>query len=165
MSTADFYNHPDFPEYLIAASGRVFSLRSGRFLKPGRMGRYLGSTITHADGSLVKRYMHRLVLEAVVGPCPPQMEARHLNGDRHDNRAINLVWGTHKQNENDKLAHGTPPRGSRNGQAKLTWDQARQIRALGQAGMVQRRIAEQFNVSLMTVNRIVRGESWQEVPS
>jgi hypothetical protein len=154
--------HPDFPRYRVTPDGRVFSLRSKRFLKPQRMGEYLGLMITHANGQIVKRYMHRLVLEAAVGPCPPGMEGRHINGNRHDNRATNLIWGTHSRNERDKVAHGTAPRGSRNGQAKLTWDQARQIRALGQAGAVQRRIAEQFNVSLMTINRIVRGESWQE---
>lgn len=163
--TTEFHRHPDFPQYLVTPSGEVFSLRSKRFLKPQAMGEYLGLMITHSNGSIVKRYLHRLVLEATVGPCPPGMEARHINGDRRDNRATNLIWGTHRSNERDKIEHGTAPRGARNGQAKLTWDQARQIHRLGQAGTVQRRIAEQFHVSLMTVNRIVRGESWREAAS
>lgn len=158
----ELYTHPEFPHYLVSPAGRVFSVRSGRFLKPCRVGEYLGQMITHVDGRIVKRYMHRLVLEAIVGPCPPGMQARHLNGDRHDNSATNLVWGTKRENEADKVFHGTAPCGTRNGMAKLTWRQARQVRALVRAGTVQRRVAAQLGVSPMTISRIVRGESWRE---
>jgi hypothetical protein len=164
MTDTTLYRHPEFPQYLIAPNGQVFSLRSGRFLKPQRMGEYTGLMITHASGVIVKRYIHRLVLEAVVGPCPEGMEARHLNGNRHDNRSTNLTWGTKSQNECDKAKHGTAPRGTHNGMAKLTWRQVREIRALSRTGTIQRRIAAQFGVSLMTVNRVIRGESWQESP-
>lgn len=156
------HEHPEFPAYLVSADGRIYSQRSRRFLKPIRLGDYLGVMITHASGQIVKRYLHRLVLEAVVGPCPSGLQARHLNGNRHDNRAANLAWGTKRRNESDKVAHGTAPRGDRNGAAKLTWHQVREIRGLLRAGAVQRRVAEQFQVSPMTVSRIVRGESWQE---
>lgn len=160
--TADFLTHPDFPHYRVTPDGRVYSLRSKRFLKPQPMGVYLGLIITHADGSLVHRYVHRLVLEAVAGPCPAGMEARHLNGDRYDNKASNLAWGTKSENYEDKIAHGTSPHGDRNPMARLTWHQVREIRALKQAGIMQLRIAEQFGVSPMTVSRIIRGESWVE---
>jgi hypothetical protein len=126
------------------------------------MGQYLGLTINDASGAIVKRYMHRLVLEAMVGACPGGMQARHLNGDKHDNRTANLAWGTKRQNESDKVRHGTAPRGTRNAAAKLTWHQVREIRMLSRTGAVQRRIAEQFRVSPMTVSRIVRGQSWME---
>ncbi len=159
---ATFHEHPEFPHYLVTSAGQVFSRRSGRFLKPAQMGKYTGLMITHASGTIVKRYMHRLVLEVTSGPCPPGMQARHLNGDRHDNRAANWAWGTKRENEEDKMAHGTTPRGSRNAMAKLTWHQVGEIRALCLAGTVQRRIAEQFGISPMTVSRIARGESWQE---
>lgn len=161
--TDKLFEHPEFPLYLVSPAGQVFSLRAGRFLKPIRMGEYLGLMITHASGDIVKRYVHRLVLEAVVGICPPGMQARHLNGDRHDNSALNLAWGTKGQNEGDKIAHGTDPCGIRNGMAKLTWHQARRIREMVHAGTPQRRLAEQLGVSPMTISRVVRGESWREV--
>lgn len=53
------------------------------------------------------RYVHRLVLEAFVGPCPPGMECRHLNGDSGDNHLRNLQWGTPSENQFDKVRHGT----------------------------------------------------------
>lgn len=154
--------HPDFPLYLIEPTGRIYSIRSKRFLKPCMMGNYLGLMITDANGVNVHRYIHRLVLEATMGACPEGAEARHLNGDRFDNRAANLAWGTKSENAHDKIAHGTSPDGERNPMAKLTWQQVRAIRAAHCSGTMQRRLAEQFGVSKMTVSRIVRGMSWRE---
>jgi len=154
------HQHPEFPLYLITSAGRVFSVRSDRFLRPLQMGKYLGLQISNAEGNLAKRYVHRLVLEALTGPCPAGMEARHLNGQRHDNRACNLAWGTHQENVADQRGHGTALIGSRNPMAKLTWDQVREIRAMVQAGSTQRQAVDRFGVSPMTVSRIVRGTAW-----
>ena len=159
---AEFLEHPEFPRYRVTPDGRIYSLRAGRFLKPIQVGKYLGVTITHADGRIVHRTVHRLVLEVTAGPRPPGRVARHLNGDRYDNRSSNLAWGTVRQNAADKVRHGTDPRGTRNPMAKLTWQQVRQIRAMASAGTMQRRIARQFHVSPMTISRVVRGETWKE---
>ena len=52
------------------------------------------------------RYIHRLVLEAFVGPCPDGMEALHGNGDPADNRLANLRYGTRSDNMFDLVKHG-----------------------------------------------------------
>lgn len=57
--------------------------------------------------------VHTLVLSAFVGPKPAGMEARHLDGDRTNNRLSNLVWGTHSENLEDQVAHGTHPHASK----------------------------------------------------
>lgn len=51
--------------------------------------------------------VHHLVLWAFVGPAPPKMECRHLNGNPADNRPENLKWGTRRENVHDAIAHGT----------------------------------------------------------
>lgn len=53
------------------------------------------------------RYVHRLVLEAFVGPCPKGMQCRHLNGIPTDNRLENLRWGTPSEDNYDRVRHGT----------------------------------------------------------
>lgn len=58
-------------------------------------------------GSTWCRSVHRLVLEAFVGPCPDGMEVRHLNGNKTDNRLENLRYGTRYENMRDQVAHGT----------------------------------------------------------
>ena len=50
--------------------------------------------------------VHVLVLEAFSGPRPEGCEARHLDGDRHNNAAANLAWGTPEQNWEDRRSHG-----------------------------------------------------------
>jgi hypothetical protein len=51
--------------------------------------------------------VHQLVLAAFVGPKQPGMITRHLNGDRLDNRLVNLAYGTPSENNFDKVSHGT----------------------------------------------------------
>lgn len=51
--------------------------------------------------------VHQLVCEAFHGPRPVDHEVRHLNGDKTDNRASNLAWGTSRENHQDTLRHGT----------------------------------------------------------
>lgn len=51
--------------------------------------------------------IHRLVLEAFVGPCPEGMEACHWNGVPSDNRVKNLRWDTRAANVADSVRVGT----------------------------------------------------------
>lgn len=52
-------------------------------------------------------YIHRLVLEAFVGPCPEGMEGCHNDGTASNNRLSNLRWDTSIANAQDKARHGT----------------------------------------------------------
>ena len=73
--------------------------------------------VTHPNGHLQvhlsrnnsrrTRWVHRLVLAAVVGPAPDGVVARHRNGDPGDNRVANLEWGTHSENLHDQVRHGS----------------------------------------------------------
>ncbi len=50
--------------------------------------------------------IHRLVLEAFNGPCPPKMESCHNDGNQENNSIGNLRWDTHSNNMLDKTKHG-----------------------------------------------------------
>lgn len=65
------------------------------------------------DGCQRSPLVHRLVLAAFVGPAPDDTEALHGDGDRTNNRLVNLSWGTHSENAQDQLAHGTHPQASK----------------------------------------------------
>ena len=59
------------------------------------------------DGkSRYNAHVHRLMMEAFVGPCPERMEVCHNNGDGADNRLENLRYGTRSDNVQDMLRHG-----------------------------------------------------------
>ena len=94
--------------YAVSSRGRV---RSGeKILRPG-VGTtgYRATRLVGPDGRRRLYKVHRLVLEAFVGPCPEGQEARHLDGDRLNNALENLAWGTRSENAQDRTVHGTNP--------------------------------------------------------
>jgi hypothetical protein len=101
-------------KYEIGDQGSVMSLlgRKPRTLTPIRqhaghlmVNLYGGDTVNRHGWT--PRFVHHLVLEAFVGPCPDGHVCRHLNGDPADNRTANLAWGTHSENGLDSVVHGT----------------------------------------------------------
>lgn len=146
--------------YNVDEHGRVWSNRSGRYLKPS----------INADGYLVVRisvgvrnklvYVHHLVLESYMGPRPFGKVCRHLNGNHADCRRVNLIWGTPAENELDKIVHGRTNRGCRNGNAKLQIGDVHMIR---NSKGTQQEIASAFGVSRYTVSAIRSGKLWSHV--
>lgn len=63
--------------------------------------------LTSPGGQKINKYVHQVVLSTFMGPCPPGMEVRHLNGLPSDNRLENLAYGTKSENARDRLSHGT----------------------------------------------------------
>ena len=101
--------------------------------------------------------LHRLVAEAFVAGREEGLEAAHSNGDKSDNRAVNLEWKTSKENHADKRTHGTSGK-------KLTIEDARAIRKVYDTGeLTQTEVGRMFGITQGTVGKIVRNELWAEV--
>jgi len=151
--------------YEFHADGYVVSKvkKQPKILKPIKMGRYVGLQLVRRDGHVEKAYLHRLICEAFHGPCPDGMECRHLDGDKTNNNASNLKWGTKLENESDRKAHGTTALGEANPMAKLTRDCVRQMKDYREkTGDSYRLIGIKFGVSAMTAYRAITGQSWRE---
>lgn len=80
----------------------------GRELKGGKnpSGHRL-VTLTRVGEPPSKVLVHRLVLEAFVGPCPDGLEGCHWDDDPSNNNLSNLRWATHQENMNDKARNWT----------------------------------------------------------
>lgn len=117
----------------------------------------------HKKGKQVFCLVHRLVLEAFVGPCPKGMECRHLNGDSGDNRLENLRWGTPRENAADRAAHKRTVRGGRIHSAKLTADTVRRIRHDAKIGVRQVVLASKHGVSQAAIWKILNNKVWRHV--
>lgn len=111
-------------------------------------------------GSVLITRLHRMILTAFVGPCPPGLMACHNDGDPTNNRVENLRWDTRESNYADSERHGTACIGMRNGQAKLRNHDIPVIREMLGAGFTQQQIADRFGVAQNTISRIGGGKIW-----
>lgn len=181
----EFRQIPDFPGHCIGSDSSVWRwrTRAGRNSHlPGkwkeicqqiRKGRHRGklrnrqgykTVVMIRDGKRYYRFVHRLMLEAFVGPCPPGMQACHFpSRDTFDNHISNLRWGTALENSSDKAIHGTKMQGSKSPLAKLCEFDIPHIINLVDAGATREEIAGDFGVSRRTIGGIINGESWKHV--
>lgn len=108
--------------------------------------------------------VHRLVLEAFVGPRPDGMECRHKDGVKTNNCPNNLEWGTHQENEDDKIEHKSRPRGSVHWGSKITEADVINIRnEFAAGGTTKIGIARRYGLHHSTVIDIISGKIWSHV--
>lgn len=118
-------------------------------------------------GSKAKKFLaHRLVALNFIPNPDNKPEVNHKNGIKDDNRLENLEWMT--TSENQQHAHDNKlydcQRGERNGRAKLTEEQVREIHYIAKTtDMNQREIAELFDISSHNVSRVLTGNRWKHV--
>lgn len=158
--------------YQISDRGRVRSMIrqdprgnriGGKILKPQRhCNGYLHVSLWSGRCCRTVR-LHKIVLEAFVGPCPDGMQCAHNNGIRDDNRLDNLRWDTPKGNTADQLSHGTRNRGARNGSAKLSENDVLKIMLEVESGVPQADIAQHFGVTQPVISRIMSRKAWSHV--
>lgn len=128
----------------------------GRLLSPSRLRK--GYRRVNLEG--VAHSVHRLVLEAFVGPCHEGMEGCHCDGNPGNNAIDNLRWDTRKGNWDDRRKHGNAA-----STRKLSDGQVREIRLLvSSTGLTNIEIAARYGVHHSTVSLIRRGKVWKSVP-
>lgn len=108
--------------------------------------------------------VHRVVLEAFVGSCPPGMEALHGPAGKLDASLANLHYGTRSENVRDRVRDGQDNRGERCGRAKLTWPEVAEIRRRAAEGEQLRPLGVEFGVSFQNIHAIITRKSWRYPP-
>jgi hypothetical protein len=139
----------------------------GRVLKPhlyNRNGTDYLEVCLHPGKKTVP--VHRLVLLAFAGPCPPGQQACHgPQGSLVNWWPENLYWGTPLRNSEDKTRDNTTNRGEKNRNASLTWNQVTQIRQLlSEDTLTQVAVARMFGVGYQAIWAIKHGRTWQHTP-
>lgn len=159
--------------YLVSNLGRVRSLdrkmRSKKIYWRIKKGKVL-KACKHLDGYCVVRLcrdavqidygIHRLVALAFLDNKENKLEVNHKNGNREDNRLVNLEWVTPKEN----MYHSCHIlRNGRHTAAKLTIEEVKQIIKLYLNGMSAIEIAQMFNVTQGSIRRIYNRQTWKHV--
>ena len=113
-------------------------------------------------GRKISRRVHTVVLLAFAGPRPEGAEGTHLDGVKTNNQLDNLAWRTKRDNEADKIRHGTKVAGTGQKAAKLNDDAVRAIRAAKGVESVSV-LAKRYGVSVSVVYGVWKGVGWKHV--
>lgn len=147
--------------YEVSSLGRIRRVGATVWLRPCvlKRGGYLAVNLWRNNTGRTWT-VHRIVALTFCGePAPGQTDVAHYDGDKRNNRASNLRWATRAENEADKVRHGRANVGERNGQAKISNDEAETIRARYLASTrrhgMQSALASEFGVSAAAISNIV----------
>jgi len=124
-----------------------------------------GYGVIHWRGRTIQA--HRFSLESAVGPLKDGELARHKCDNPPCVNPQHLEPGTQQDNMDDmwRRGRGSPPKGARNSNSKLTVSDASLIRdLLGQGVYSQSFLARLFGVTSQAVWAIAANKTWRYVP-
>ena len=156
--------------YSVSNLGRVRRDAPGAGTKAGRLvtGSLLsnGYRLLHLGrGSRHDKFAksrHRVVAKAFLGPCPQGKEVNHKDGDKTNDRADNLEYVTHAENQAHASATGLFRTGEAHPHAKLSESKVRKVRRLYRSGAwTQRALAEKFGVNQRLIWMIIHRKIWK----
>lgn len=142
-------------------TGKTLCQRRGKTLTHCYLGLYAQVTLSR-DGTYKAVKVHSIVAAAFIGPRPPGKVVRHLDGDSTNNHYRNIRYGTHQENSDDMVRHGTVLRGEHIPSAKLTEAKVRRIRRLLKTH-TNVAVAKMYGMSNQMISNIKLGKAWVHV--
>lgn len=112
-------------------------------------------------GKVVKA--HRLSYEERIGKIPRGMMVCHKCDTPSCINPDHLFLGTAKDNQTDSIRKGRNARGERQGVAKLSDQQAREIKSRIAAGQTNAEISAAYPVGPAAIWQIRQGNAWRHV--
>jgi hypothetical protein len=113
-----------------------------------------------------REYAHRLAYIVTHGSIPNGLDVLHHCDNPPCFNPRHLFAGTNQDNRDDQRSKGRTCIGTKNGQARLTEDQVREIRTLYQKNVFrcgQTALGKKFGVHRIAIRKIVRGETWKHL--
>jgi predicted XRE-type DNA-binding protein len=151
--------------YFINDKGQVKN-KKGNILKPATDKGGYKWIILQRNKVKKYKYIHRLVAECLLPNPHNKKEVNHKNGIKDDNRVENLEWCTPSENVLHSIKEGlrVPLKGSEIGNSKLKESDVITIKNMLKKGdVLQKNIAEMFNITPTTVSDIKKGRSWSHI--
>jgi hypothetical protein len=103
---------------------------------------------------------HRFAYRIFNGPPPNEMLVRHKCDNPACCNPLHLELGTHAENVSDRVARGRSASGEKNGRAKLTMKQVKEIRT---SPLEDWALAMQYKVTIRAIEFVRQGVTWKSV--
>jgi hypothetical protein len=129
---------------------------------PDSCWKWSGKTDENGYGRIFNQLAHRIAHEMANGPIPDGKEVFHSCDTPPCGNPAHLRIGTQLDNIQDMVDRHRYRVGEAHPGSKLTWDDARAIRAACGSGEAQAIVASRYGVTQTVVSRIVRGVAWIE---
>lgn len=152
-----------FPYHRVGDDGSLWSRKNNRWGGTNKWKRL--SSFRQKNGYIEgvgQIHIHRLVLLSFIGPCPPGLEYRHLNGKPWDNRLVNLKWGTPQEQADDRQRHGTVLKGEKAPRAKLKASWIPDIIKRYNAGESVGKIAKFYGIGPGAIGDVLHRRSYKD---
>lgn len=155
--------------YSISSFGRLRNDKTGRILKPSVLssGYYSVRVTLGRRSKKIHIIIHKAVAYTYFQNNDGYREVNHIDSNRLNNSVENLEWCTSSHNQQHKYDCGFFDRkkisGENNHNAKLTIDAVDDIRkncVRGSRSDGVRAFARKYNVSHVTIMRILNGRAW-----
>ncbi len=156
---------PSFPDFEASSLGRIRrvancknSRDTGGIIKARVQNAGYLMVCLNYENKVHARLVHRLVAEAFLGPCPKGFNVDHKDFSKLNNAAENLTYVKVAVNcAKFKDGHLT---GERNAAAKITNQQAAEIRELHAQGLGYKKISKLLNISWSIVRNAASGKTY-----
>ena len=148
---------PSFPDYVVSNYGSIIRIAgthavTGKPRKTKRNNRGYLMISLYFRGQDHTRLVHRLIMEAFVGPCPDGYNVDHINNRKEDNRLKNLRYVPCSTNK-PKARYG-----EENCIMRISDKEVAEMRLMYRTGMFsQSELADRFQCSQASVSRICTG--------
>lgn len=87
------------PTYIAYSDGRVFSLKTKRFLNPEKRKDGYHMLVLSENKVLYRTYIHRFIAMTFYPDADFSLEVNHIDGNKSNNAIDNLEWVTKRENQ------------------------------------------------------------------
>lgn len=150
-------------KFIIDDCGNIFDVELGRYKKQYENKKGYMKVHFYINGKDKGFFVHRLVL-MTFNPTDgmDKLQVNHIDGNKKNNTLSNLEWCTNAENQAHAYRIGLHKResGEQNPSAKLNESEVIQIAEMIMCGIPHKKIAENFNISAITISAIRSKRIW-----
>lgn len=152
-----------YENYQVSNLGNIRNVKTGTNKKPSPCTNGYMKIVLYKKNQPKTIYVHRLVATHFIENTYNKDIVNHKNGVKTDNRESNLEWATQSENIIHTFDTGLAPVGGKRSSAKLTNEQASEIRRkYAQGGCSHSSLGKEYGVSHTSIKKILHGITFKE---